>query len=300
MWWRHAIRLALRTPAPLLWASIWLFTWDLVIAVAPNVRVELALAVLAGGFAIRIVLRAALRPGMLRAVDAVARGEKPSMAEILQGRTKLVPMIVTEVVGTLVAAASLLCGALPGFLVLAAVGRGLPTVSVVATGLMFTGALAAYLYASLGLAVAEQVVVFEDKAALPALERAWELASGNRWRLFKVTLFGVLMESAANLLGVVSMVFGVFVTIPLARLAGDFARTALYKDLVHAFAVAQTRDMDDAPATPEPLLDAATDLQLRREALAIATERWRERTRIENARRARKARAAVFAPDPLS
>jgi hypothetical protein len=45
-------------------------------------------------------------------------------------------------------------------------------------------AVPAVVYVGLGIALGEHVVVLEGKGPMEALDRAWELADGNRWTLF--------------------------------------------------------------------------------------------------------------------
>ncbi len=71
---------------------------------------------------------------------------------------------------------------------------------------------------SIKLQFAEYLVVDKNKGVVDALNGSWEMTRGVKWNLF---LFGILIF-LINLLGLIALLVGLFITVPLTMVATAF------------------------------------------------------------------------------
>jgi len=90
---------------------------------------------------------------------------------------------------------------------------------------------------ALGFATAATVVMAERKTAMPALERAWSLSRGNRWRL--AALGGLVILVTLALLAV-GLVLGVILGLSGASSAIDAVSTFGYGPIIETIVAAVT------------------------------------------------------------
>lgn len=95
--------------------------------------------------------------------------------------------------------------------------------------LIVPGIIAAVLFAFVGY-----VVIEEKLRPIEALKRSIALTKGSRWKIFQLGLMTLLL----NILGLVALVVGLFVTIPLSFLAMTHAYRTLAKGTPEAEAAA--------------------------------------------------------------
>jgi uncharacterized membrane protein len=77
--------------------------------------------------------------------------------------------------------------------------------------------------ASVGLSFATYLVVDRGAGPMDAIKESWRITKGNKWQLFLLMLSLVLL----NILGIVALVVGVLVTIPITWLAVTHAYRTL-------------------------------------------------------------------------
>jgi uncharacterized membrane protein len=77
--------------------------------------------------------------------------------------------------------------------------------------------------ASVGLSFATYLVVDRGAGPMDAIKESWRITKGNKWQLFLLMLTLVLL----NILGIVALVVGVLVTIPITWLAVTHAYRTL-------------------------------------------------------------------------
>lgn len=247
-WWRVSLSLALKSPAFLFGSTMWLVAFDAAAAIAPAVGTYGLPLLLT--FLLRTVVRAFVRPGMLRGVEAFAAGGKPTSDLVFSSRRRMWPMLVAQNVGELIATVSLCVGALPGAVPVAIgwerAGRTGDILFFGGGAVALIGSFALFLYGWLGVCMAELVVAFENEGGIASLNRAWALARGNRYRIFKVMLFVAIADIAGTATGFLALGIGTFVTLPIARLAADYARVDLF-DQIRGERMSKTIATSSAP-----------------------------------------------------
>lgn len=62
------------------------------------------------------------------------------------------------------------------------------------------------------------LIVDKDLGPLEAIKKSWAITKGNTWNLF---FFGILLV-LINLLGLICLIVGLFITVPLSLLATTF------------------------------------------------------------------------------
>jgi uncharacterized membrane protein len=77
--------------------------------------------------------------------------------------------------------------------------------------------------ASVGLSFATYLVVDRGAGPMDAIKESWRITKGNKWQLFLLMLTLVLL----NILGIVALIVGVLVTIPITWLAVTHAYRTL-------------------------------------------------------------------------
>jgi hypothetical protein len=92
---------------------------------------------------------------------------------------------------------------------------GAHILSVIAIVLGFIALVVPGIILSVGLAFVPYVVVDRGLGPIEALKESWRITKGHKWQLF--LLFLALV--GINLLGVLALVVGIFVTVPITMLA---------------------------------------------------------------------------------
>jgi hypothetical protein len=229
---RNALRFMFEAPVVLVGTSMVMFGLDaLVCAVARLAPVGLAIVLTANLF--RILLRAWLRPGYLRALDEARRGGDPSVDTVGSGIDCIGSTFVAHLVGDLVAFLSVLVGALPGLTIVSlASQRDVPAIwETAGIALTVVGSALAFLYAWLGVRFAEHVIALEGRGPFAALGRAWRIASGRRIAIASIVLFSAASELVSLVWGLACLGLGVFWTVPVSRMVGDHALLARFDEL---------------------------------------------------------------------
>jgi hypothetical protein len=216
-------------------SSMLLFTCDVSLCFASRMSPLtlrdgfLVLAALAG---LRALFRAWLRPGMLRAISLLQAGREASIDNVLAPPDGFLDALICNIFASLIVSASMFVGALPGvagMLIAAHYHKR----DLIMPLFFFAGggALAAYLYAWLGVRYAEHAVALEGLGPFKALNRAWTTARGRRMHLLRIQLFATTLEIAGMAWGAAAFGIGLFLGIPAARLAGDYAHVATWREI---------------------------------------------------------------------
>jgi hypothetical protein len=97
--------------------------------------------------------------------------------------------------------------------------------------------------AAIALSYTSYIVVDKGTGSVDAIKESWRITKGNRWRLLLLGLVMVLV----NLLGLLALVVGLLVTIPVSMIASAHA----YRFLEQARGREAVAVEDDAPTEPE-------------------------------------------------
>jgi uncharacterized membrane protein len=143
------------------------------------------------GNLVSLLLSLYLAAGLLRAVMSAVRGEAPSFGQLLSGGDRLLPLLGTIVLGGLCTLAGFVVFVIPGIVL------------------------------SLGLSLTYFACIDEQLGPVEALKRSWALTDGCKLQLFGFGLIALVVMLA----GLLALVVGVFVAIPLLYVAGAWIYT---------------------------------------------------------------------------
>lgn len=187
------------------------------IGIAVVIAVGLVLMLLLIAYASWII------PGWIKLHRSVLVEGRGDFDALFSGGSHFVPMFGWILLEGCVWVGTALVGVVPGVLVAWAGGWG---TSVLFGGLLaFLISLPIGIYVGLGLSFGAHVVTLEDRGAVDALTRSWELVDGHRFDLFVFRIGMVLVQVGAAILGVCLFCIGGLFTQPTALAITDLAFT---------------------------------------------------------------------------
>jgi hypothetical protein len=169
-----------------------------------------------------------LEIGFARCVDETRHTGRTSFATLWDSRGRFGHMVLARLLAALIVIAAML--PIVGIVLLAVfLDRG-PHLREPIPGLVAIGGVLLYLpillYIGLGLSWVTQAVALEERAAVDALRRSWQLASGHRLSLLIFRIALVLFA----MLGFCCCCVGYFLTAPLTEIARNEAFLGLTRD----------------------------------------------------------------------
>jgi hypothetical protein len=175
------------------------------------------------------VFRSWLQTGYIRLQVSALRSGDGSFGDLFSGADRLVPMMLWKLLKTMVTLGAMLVSGLPGggLLFYGAINRSIPMMGAGGVLLLLL-CLPVLIYIGLGLAFGEHAVTLDELGPTEALERSWQLASGNRLQLFLFLLVYAIARFVAAIVGLLMLCVGALVTIPVARAVTDTGFTESY------------------------------------------------------------------------
>ena len=159
------------------------------------------------------------RPGVFHNLKSVLRTSEVDSQGIFDHRGQFVPMLLARLLKTLVSLVAIVvfCAPLIGVLIFTMSSGGDLGGMLFILVAIFTVLIGwpALIYIHCGMALTEEIVVFENASPVDALSRSWSLASGNRWAII---LFGIVSFIFA-LCGLLMCCIGVLATTAITTLA---------------------------------------------------------------------------------
>jgi hypothetical protein len=231
---KPAIMTLVDAPRFMFATSMGLFLLDAMILfsnrMSMSVREHLVMLAALGGF--RALMRSWLRPGYLRVLDAMQKGEPADIDTVLSVPDGFLDALLCNILSTCIVVASVVAGAVPGVLMMA-LGPANGHAELVGPGFLiaFGGSVFAYFYAWLGVRYAEHAVAIDGLGPLAALQRSWTCVRGRRVRLLSVQLFATVAELLGIGWGFVALGVGVFLGVPAGRLVGDHAHVGIWREI---------------------------------------------------------------------
>ncbi|MFT5680443.1 MAG: hypothetical protein ACI8RZ_001349 [Myxococcota bacterium] len=174
-------------------------------------------------------LRSWIHAGYIRLQVRALRSGEGSIGDLFSGGDRLVPMMIWKLLKTLITTGAFLVAAVPGgvLIVFAVLNQSIP-IGILGGVLIVLISVPALFYIGLGLAFGDHAVTLDELGPTDALERSWELASGNRLHLFLFLLVYGLVRLASAIVGLLMLCIGWIVTIPIARAVTDTGFTESY------------------------------------------------------------------------
>ena len=175
---------------------------------------------------ILFALRCWVKVGWIRLHEQVITTGEGTFGVLFGGSDRVVDMAIWALLAGVISFGSVFAAAIPGGLLMGAgVAMEMEPLTVLGLVVMLVLVLPVAIYVGLGLALGDHALVLEDKSPMEALERSWEMASGNRITLFIFNFVCGLFAFAAVFVGLLLCCVGVLLTSPAARAAIDVGFT---------------------------------------------------------------------------
>lgn len=139
------------------------------------------------------VVNSIISMGIINIYLKFVDGKKPNLKDIFYTK-KLFNYILASIVRTLIIVIGFLLFIIPGIIF------------------------------SIKLQYSEYLIVDKQKDAVDSLKGSWEMTKGVKWNLF---LFGILL-GLINILGVLALLVGLLITVPLSLVANAYVYRKLY------------------------------------------------------------------------
>lgn len=173
--------------------------------------------------------RSWLHVGYIRTQSRALRSGQGTFSDLFSGADRLVSMMIWKLLKGLITTGAFLVAGVPGggILIFGALNQSIPLIiaGVVVVLLLCVPVL---IYIGLGLAFGEHAVTLDELGPTDALERSWELASGNRLHLFLFLLVYGILRFVSAIVGLLMLCIGALVTVPVARAVTDTGFTESY------------------------------------------------------------------------
>ena len=193
------------------------------------ISIGIALVVLAFVFLIVLVvtaIRSFVFAGFLKVHREILETGTSSVGTLFSGADRTLGVFGYALLSMLIMSGVFgIAGAPAGVVGMLAWQQQSASLAFAAGGVALFTLVPAMFYVQLGLSLGTHAVVFEDEGPIGALERSWELTSGNRlWLLlFGFVMFLLMMGMVLG--GVMALCIGVFVFVPIGRSVVDFGYT---------------------------------------------------------------------------
>jgi len=186
---------------------------DAGVAAAVVLGLAVVLALVLAVFALRCFIHG----GFLKLHEETLRTGQGSSSALFDGGDRFLDMAVFKILKTVFLVSTFIVSAAPGGAVLAMGVLQEDTTLMVAGGMALALlCIPACLYVTMGLALGEHAVVFDQRSGRQAVDRSWDLARGRRIEILVYLLVAGLLQIFATIVGVVMLCVGVLVTVPLA------------------------------------------------------------------------------------
>ncbi|MDG1483952.1 MAG: hypothetical protein P8R54_30455 [Myxococcota bacterium] len=192
------------------------------------------------------VFRSWLHVGYIRTQSRSLLSGEGSFGDLLSGTDRLPTMMLWKLLKMLITTGALLVAAAPGggILLFGVINENTPLLILGAVVALLLG-VPVMVYIGLGLAFGEHAVTLDELGPTEALERSWELASGNRLHLFLFLLVYGFLRLVSVFVGLLMLCIGVLFTVPITRAVTDTGFTSSYLLLTNK------TDLDQLAGVPD-------------------------------------------------
>ena len=175
------------------------------------------------------VFRSWLHVGYIRTQSRALQSGEAGFGELFSGMDRLPAMMIWKLLKVFITTGALLVAAIPGGgMVLFGAISDSPLFLILGTVVALLLCVPVMFYIGLGLAFGEHAITLDELGPTDALERSWELASGNRLHLFLFLLVYGFIRMASFIVGLLMLCIGVLFTVPITRAVTDTGFTASY------------------------------------------------------------------------